>query len=135
MMPYGPQKLRNALSAFLDEMLEGQGRPERRDALGHYITGLLLDGERKSIQPMAARLTEDPASADAMRQRLQDCVSASRWSEVELVRRFAIEMDRERPGLEVIVVDARCARGRSTRASSGRCRRARRTIARGCRPR
>jgi SRSO17 transposase len=86
-------------------MLEGQGRPERRDALGHYITGLLLDGERKSIQPMAARLTEDPAAADAMRQRLQDCVSASQWSEVELLRRFAIKMDRELPGLEVIVID------------------------------
>lgn len=99
------QKLRKELSAFLDEMLEGQGRPERRAALGHYITGLLLDGERKSIQPMAARLTEDPASADAMRQRLQDCVSASRWSEVELLRRFAIKMERELPGLEVIVVD------------------------------
>jgi SRSO17 transposase len=99
------QRLRKELSSFLDEMLEGQGRPERRDALGHYITGLLLDGERKSIQPMAARLTEDPAAADAMRQRLQDCVAASRWSELELLRRLAIKMDRELPGLEVLVVD------------------------------
>jgi SRSO17 transposase len=105
MTPHRLQKLRRELSAFLDEMLEGQGRPERRDALGHYITGLLLDGERKSIQPMAARLTDDPASADAMRQRLQDCVSASQWSEVELLRRFAIKMDRELPALEVMVVD------------------------------
>jgi SRSO17 transposase len=105
MTPRLLQKLRTELSAFLEEMLEGQGRPERRDALGHYITGLLLDGERKSIQPMAARLTEDPASADAMRQRLQDCVSASRWSEIELLRRFAIKMDRDLPGLEVLVID------------------------------
>lgn len=105
MTPHRLRKLRKELSAFLDEMLEGQGRPERRDALGHYITGLLLDGERKSIQPMAARLTEDPAAADAMRQRLQDCVSASRWSEVDLQRRFAIKMDRELPGLEVMVID------------------------------
>jgi SRSO17 transposase len=105
MTPHRLQKLRKELSAYLDEMLEDQGRPERRSALGHYITGLLLDGERKSIQPMAARLTEDPASADAMRQRLQDCVSASRWSEVDLLRRFAIKMDRELPGLEVMVVD------------------------------
>ena len=105
MTPHRLHTLRKELSAFLDEMLEGQGRPERRDALGHYITGLLLDGERKSIQPMAARLTEDPGSADAMRQRLQDCVSASRWSEVELLRRFASKMDRELPDLEVMVVD------------------------------
>jgi SRSO17 transposase len=99
------QKLRKELSSFLEEMLEGQGRPERRDALGHYITGLLLDGERKSIQPMAARLTDDPGSADAMRQRLQDCVSQSRWSEIELLRRFTIKMVHELPGLEVMVID------------------------------
>lgn len=105
MTPHRLQKLRKELSAFLDEMLEGQGRPERRDALGHYITGLLLDGERKSIQPMAARLTENPAEADAMRQRLQDCVAASRWSELDLLRRFALKMDRDLPGLEALVID------------------------------
>jgi len=105
MTPHRLQKLRKELSSFLSEMLEDQGRPERRDALGHYITGLLLEGERKSIQPMAARLTEDPASADAMRQRLQDCVSASRWSEIDLLRRFTIKVDRELPGLEVMVID------------------------------
>lgn len=105
MTPRRLEKLRKELSAFLDEMLDGQGRPERRRALGCYITGLLLDGERKSIQPMAARLTDNPAEADAMRQRLKDCVAESRWSEVELQRRFAIKLDRELPGLEVIVVD------------------------------
>src|SRR5687767_9655619 len=105
MTPHRLQQLRKELSAFLNEMLEGQGRPERRDALGHYITGLLLDGERKSIQPMAARLTEDPSEADAMRQRLQDCVAGSCWSEIELARRFVIKMDRDLPRLEVFVVD------------------------------
>lgn len=105
MTPRALQSLRSELSAFLNEMLEGQGRPERRAALGHYITGLLLDGERKSIQPMAARLTDNPAEADAMRQRLQDCVAASRWSELDLQRRFAIKVERELPGLEAIVID------------------------------
>ena len=105
MTPRQLLKLDKELSAFLSEMLEGQGRPERRSALGHYITGLLLDGERKSIQPMAARLTKDPAEADAMRQRLQDCISASRWSEGELLHRFALKIDRELPRLEVMVVD------------------------------
>lgn len=105
MTPRRLQKLRTELGAFLNEMVEGQGRPERRAALGHYITGLLLDGERKSIQPMAARLTENASEADAMRQRLQDCVAGSRWSEIELARRFVFKMDRELPGLEVLVID------------------------------
>jgi SRSO17 transposase len=99
------RRLDRELAKFLSKLLEGQGRPERRAALGHYVTGLLLDGERKSIQPMAARLTQDASQADAMRQRLQDCIAASQWSEQELLRRFAVMLDDELPGIEVIVVD------------------------------
>lgn len=105
MTPRQIEKLDGALCAFLREMLDGQGRPERRAALEHYVTGLLLDGERKSVQPMAARLAKDPSQADAMRQRLQDCVAASRWSEGELWKRVAVKVDRDLPGVEVMVVD------------------------------
>ncbi len=69
------------------------------------MTGLLLEGERKSIEPMAARLVEDEARVDAMRQRLQQCVSASNWSDVELRRRLAMKLEAELPGLEAFVVD------------------------------
>ncbi|MFP2924399.1 transposase [Pyxidicoccus sp. 3LG] len=55
------------------------GRTERRRALGGYVTGLLLDGERKSIEPMAARLVEEPGQTEAMRQQLQQCVSGASW--------------------------------------------------------
>jgi len=47
------------------------GRTERRRAMELYFTGLLLDGERKSVEPMAARLVEDRSEREAMRQRLQ----------------------------------------------------------------
>lgn len=99
------KKLDHELSAFLEEMITGMGRPERRAAMGHYITGLLLDGERKSIQPMAARLVKDQAEAEAMRQRLQDCVTTSPWLDDELFRRLASKFERELPGVEVFVVD------------------------------
>ena len=55
-------------------MVEGMGRVERREALGAYVTGLLLDGERKSIEPIAARLVDAPGEIQAMRQRLQQAV-------------------------------------------------------------
>jgi SRSO17 transposase len=42
------------LAHHMDEAT--QGRPERRAALEEYVIGLLLDGERKSAAPMAARL-------------------------------------------------------------------------------
>jgi SRSO17 transposase len=105
MKPHELKKLDRELSAFIAEMTDAMGRPERRAAMGHYITGLLLDGERKSVQPMASRLVHDPAEADAMRQRLADCVSASRWSDSELLRRLALKFERDLPGNEAFVID------------------------------
>jgi len=71
----------------------------------NYLTGLLLDGERKSVQPMAARLVSDVAESDALRQRLQDCVSLSPWSDEEMLRRLALKFDHEMPGIEAFVTD------------------------------
>lgn len=105
MTPHALKKLDRELSRFVAEMTDGMGRPERRAAMGHYITGLLLDGERKSVQPMASRLVHDPSETDAMRQRLADCVSTSAWSDAELLRRLALKFERELPGNEVFVVD------------------------------
>lgn len=56
MTPAQLKKLDEALGAYLEEMVVGMGRLERRRAMEAYVTGLLLDGERKSIEPMAARL-------------------------------------------------------------------------------
>jgi SRSO17 transposase len=105
MTPTALKKLDRELNQFLDEMITGMGRPERRSAMAHYITGLLLDGERKSVQPMATRLSANAADADAMRQRLQDCVGVSAWSDEELMRRLATKLEREMPGIEAFVVD------------------------------
>lgn len=73
--------------------------------MGLYITGLLLDGERKSMQPMAGRLVDDPRHVEAMRQKLQECVAISGWSDEEMLRRLSLKLDRELPGIEALVVD------------------------------
>lgn len=105
MTPNQLRKLDRELGSFLDEMVTGMGRPERRAAMRHYVTGLLLDGERKSVQPMAARLVKDETDADAMRQRLNDCVSLSPWSDEEMLRRLALKLDGEMPGIEAFIFD------------------------------
>jgi SRSO17 transposase len=81
------------------------GREERRRSLGLYVTGLLLDGERKSIAPMAARLVDSPLEVEAMRQRLQQCVTVSDRSDDELRRRLSLKLDAELPDLEALVID------------------------------
>ena len=51
-------KCRKRLEQFLADLLGPLGRRERRPWGSVYVRGLLLDGERKSIEPMARRLAE-----------------------------------------------------------------------------
>jgi SRSO17 transposase len=65
------------LGTFLDRFAGCFGRRAQRDGASRYIQGLLNDSERKSMQPMDARLPEsDPASY----QRLQHFITHSPWS-------------------------------------------------------
>jgi len=98
-------RLDRELDQYVESMVAGMGRIERRQALVGYVTGLLLDGERKSIEPMAARMVESASEVQAMRQRLQQAVCVADWSDAELYRRIAVKVERELPGLEAFVFD------------------------------
>ena len=62
------------LEAFMTELLTGIGRAERRQHGALYIQGLLLDGERKSIEPLAVRVPGGNVQA------LQQFVGQSPWA-------------------------------------------------------
>lgn len=98
------EKIDRELEKFLDYMTDGMGRPERRRALVWYLTGLLLDGGRKTVVSMAGRLVDDDGEIEAMRQRLQQCVTVSSWADTEIRRRLAVKLEKTiQP--EVFVVD------------------------------
>jgi SRSO17 transposase len=99
------RKLDRELRVYIESFVEGMGRPERRRAMSWYITGLLLDGERKSIEPMAARLVDDETEIAAMRQRLHGCIAESPWSDDEMRARLARKVDQELPAIEAFVID------------------------------
>jgi SRSO17 transposase len=99
------RRLERELHEYLREMLEGLGRRERVENLSWYVTGLLLDGERKSIEPMAARLVDHESEISAMRQRLQEGVTISAWTDEEVFRRLALKVDSELPGIEALIID------------------------------
>src|SRR5215210_8336601 len=85
--------VRGRLEEFAVEMFAPLARRDQRDKGATYLRGLLLDGRRKSMQPMAERLGVD-------HQGLQQFVSSSTW-EVEPIReRLA------RRAVEVIAPDA-----------------------------
>ena len=54
-----PGARQHRLAAYLDSLAEAAGHVDRAVPLKSYCTGLLLPGERKSIEPMAARLAPD----------------------------------------------------------------------------
>lgn len=80
MTPRELKALDQRLTAFLEDLLAPLGRKERRHWARIYVQGLLLDGERKSIEPMAERIP----GADV--QALRQFVGQSPWA-VEAVQR------------------------------------------------
>jgi SRSO17 transposase len=70
--------------AYLERMSRAVGHADRREPLRAYLSGLLLPGERKSVEPMAAKL--DPLHVQARHQSLHHFVSQAPWSERELLR-------------------------------------------------
>lgn len=103
--PQQLRKLERELTEYLESLTNGMGRPERREAMCLYMTGLLLDGERKSIEPIAARLVDDVGEVQAMRQRLQQCVTVSTWAEKDLFRRIAAKVEAGLPKVDAFVID------------------------------
>jgi SRSO17 transposase len=71
------------------DLLEPVGRRERRMWGETYVRGLLLDGERKSIEPMAARVPGGNVQA------MQQFIGQSPWGVAEVRARLARRMEKE----------------------------------------
>jgi len=93
------KSLDRRLSLFLRELLEPMGRSERRHWARVYLQGLLLDGDRKSIEPIAERIP----GADV--QALRQFVGQSPWAVHDIQRRLAKKIVDLFSNAEVWVVD------------------------------
>jgi SRSO17 transposase len=74
--------VRQRLEAFAAEMFAPMARSDQRAKGESYLRGLLLDGRRKSMQPMAQRLGVD-------HQGLQQFVTTSTWDTIAVRARLA----------------------------------------------
>jgi len=74
-------KLRKGLAAFLDAVVGTLDHPRRRRWCEAYVRGVLLDGQRKSVEPMAKRLQAIDQSDADYEQSLQQFVNQSPWDE------------------------------------------------------
>jgi SRSO17 transposase len=97
MTPQEIAEVRPRLLGFAAEMLGGLPRKDQRAAGELYVRGLLTDGQRKSMQPMAARLGVD-------HQRLQQFITSSTWDYVAVRRNVTRDFAGRYP-VEALVVD------------------------------
>src|SRR6186997_759253 len=73
----GPQQKRFA--AYMEGLANAAGHADRHTPLKNYCMGLLLPGERKSVEPMAARLA--PNDVRRMHQSLHHLVADAPWND------------------------------------------------------
>jgi SRSO17 transposase len=79
---------RNDLERWLEPFLAGLSHPARRRMCPLYIAGLIGPGDRKSVQPMAARV------GDVGYDQLHHFVAAGVWDRVPLEATLLKEADR-----------------------------------------
>ena len=100
----GPQEKRFA--AYMDGLAQAAGHADRATPLKMYCAGLLLPGERKSVEPMAARLAPD--NVRRMHQSLHHVVADAPWSDEAVlarVRSYAVTAMRQKGPVQAWIVD------------------------------
>ncbi|MCX3061401.1 IS701 family transposase [Streptomyces beihaiensis] len=91
--------VRGDLEAFAAEVFEPFSRKDQRRWGQVYLRGLLTDGKRKSVEPMAARL-----GVDGNRQALAHFITTSPWDPSHIRARLAWRME-EVIGPKAVVFD------------------------------
>ncbi len=72
----------NRLRAFLYEKIGRHlGRREQKESFAHYAMGIVGEGARKSVEPIAARATGDAKECENMQARLLNFLRDSPWSD------------------------------------------------------
>lgn len=69
---------------YLARLYEAVGHADRREPLKAYLSGLLLPGARKSVEPMAAKI--DPRRVSARHQSMHHFVAKAGWDAQAVLR-------------------------------------------------
>ena len=100
----GPQQKRFA--AYMEGLARAAGHADRAAPLKSYCTGLLLPGERKSVEPMAARLAPDKVRR--MHQSLHHLVADAPWDDqvvLRQVRSYVVSAMQQRGPIQGWIID------------------------------
>ena len=93
-------------AAYLDRLALAAEHADRATPLKSYCTGLLLPGERKSVEPMAARLYPD--NVRQAHQSMHHLVADATWSDedvLEAVRAYVLPAMQQKAPIVAWIVD------------------------------
>ena len=91
----GVETSESRFASYVEAVSSGVGHADRVAPLKAYCKGLLLPGERKSVEPMAARV--EPGRVQAAHQSLHHFVAKADWSDAAVL---AVVQAQVLPGLE-----------------------------------
>jgi len=101
-----------ATAARLEDFFAGVGKHlkdrRKRESFAMYAFGILGDGERKSVEPIAARGCADPDATKRMQDKLLHFLRVATWDDQAVRReavRYAIEAVQKREPVTTWIVD------------------------------
>jgi SRSO17 transposase len=101
-----PEDSESRFTAYVEELMSVIGHADRCGPLRDYCTGLMLPGERKSVEPMAARTA--PARTSAQHQSLLHFIGVAAWSDEKVLakvrEKVLPEIERHGP-IEAWIID------------------------------
>ena len=81
-----PGSQEDRFAAYIESLAQAAGHADREEPIKSYCKGLLLPGERKSVEPMAARLAPD--NVRQTHQSLHHIVADSPWDDDVMLGRI-----------------------------------------------
>src|SRR6187431_1405202 len=83
LMGHGRTTSESRFATYVEGLAKALGHADRVAPLKAYCTGLILPGERKSVEPMAARV--EPGRVQAAHQSLNHFVAKADWSDAAVL--------------------------------------------------
>lgn len=103
------QEGKRRLLAYFERIGDVLNNEKRKASFALYALGLIGEGNRKSMEPIAARACADPERIDAVHQQLQHFLVDSEWSDSEIRKEAGIyaigEMSKREPVTHWIIDD------------------------------
>jgi SRSO17 transposase len=93
-------------AAYVEAIASALGHADRAAPFQSYCAGLLLPGDRKSVEPMAARM--QPARVQAAHQSLHHFVAKSEWSDdtvLAAVRARVLPIIKQHGPIRALIID------------------------------